>query len=290
MLGEQFEEHRTHLRAVAYRMLGSLGEADDAVQEAWLRLQPDRRRRDREPRRLVDDGRRRASASTCCASRRLTARGAAGGARARPHHRPPRRRRPRARGAARRRRRPGAAGRARDAAAAGAAGVRAPRHVRRAVRGDRDDRSADRRQPPASSPAGRGAACRARRRSPDADLARQREVVDAFFAAARGGDFDALVAVLDPDVVLRSDAGAPGRGLTRMRPRGGRGRRRRALTFARRRRRCARRWSTAPPVSSSSAHVAAGRGDGVHRDRRQDRGDRRPRRPGATAQLDLSAI
>src|ERR671933_294057 len=37
-LAEQFEEHRTHLRAVAYRMLGSVSEADDAVQEAWLRL------------------------------------------------------------------------------------------------------------------------------------------------------------------------------------------------------------------------------------------------------------
>ena len=37
-LAEQFEEHRAHLRAVAYRMLGSLSEADDAVQEAWLRL------------------------------------------------------------------------------------------------------------------------------------------------------------------------------------------------------------------------------------------------------------
>jgi len=43
---------------------------------------------------------------------------------------------------------------------------------------------------------------------PDVDLARQREVVDAFFAAARDGDFDALVAVLDPDVVLRADGGA----------------------------------------------------------------------------------
>jgi ketosteroid isomerase-like protein len=43
--------------------------------------------------------------------------------------------------------------------------------------------------------------------TPDADLARQREVVDAFFAAARRGDFDALVALLDPDVVVRSDGG-----------------------------------------------------------------------------------
>src|SRR4051794_39792553 len=37
-LAEQFEEHRIHLRAVAYRMLGSVAETDDAVQEAWLRL------------------------------------------------------------------------------------------------------------------------------------------------------------------------------------------------------------------------------------------------------------
>jgi RNA polymerase sigma-70 factor (ECF subfamily) len=44
--------------------------------------------------------------------------------------------------------------------------------------------------------------------APDRDIARQREVVDAFFAAARGGNFDALVSVLDPDVVLRSDFGA----------------------------------------------------------------------------------
>jgi RNA polymerase sigma-70 factor (ECF subfamily) len=42
---------------------------------------------------------------------------------------------------------------------------------------------------------------------PDADLPRQREVVTAFLAAARAGDFDALIAVLDPDVVFRSDTG-----------------------------------------------------------------------------------
>ena len=63
--------------------------------------------------------------------------------------------------------------------------------------------------------AARQLASRARRRvrgaelpAPDPDLARQRDVVDAFFRAARGGDFDALVALLDPDVVLRSDFGA----------------------------------------------------------------------------------
>jgi DNA-directed RNA polymerase specialized sigma24 family protein len=54
-------------------------------------------------------------------------------------------------------------------------------------------------------------ASRARRRVqgatniPDADLASRREVVDAYLAATRDGDFDALLAVLDPDVVLRSD-------------------------------------------------------------------------------------
>jgi RNA polymerase sigma-70 factor (ECF subfamily) len=64
-----------------------------------------------------------------------------------------------------------------------------------------------------SPTAARQLASRARRRvqgaapAPDPDLAQQREVVDAFFAAARNGDFEALVAVLDPDVVLRADGG-----------------------------------------------------------------------------------
>jgi RNA polymerase sigma-70 factor (ECF subfamily) len=65
-----------------------------------------------------------------------------------------------------------------------------------------------------SPAAARQLASRARRRvrsaevpAADPDLARQREVVDAFFLAARGGDFEALLAVLDPDIVLRIDAG-----------------------------------------------------------------------------------
>ena len=64
-------------------------------------------------------------------------------------------------------------------------------------------------------------ASRARRRvqgaapSPDADLAHQREVVDAFLAASRGGDFEALLAVLDPDVVLRADGAAVQAGASR---------------------------------------------------------------------------
>ena len=63
-----------------------------------------------------------------------------------------------------------------------------------------------------SPTAARQLASRGRRRVqgaatvPGADLIRQREVVDAFLAASRGGDFDALVALLDPDVVLRADA------------------------------------------------------------------------------------
>ena len=64
-----------------------------------------------------------------------------------------------------------------------------------------------------SPTAARQLASRARRRVqgaapvPDTNLSRQREVVDAFFAAARGGDFEALVAMLDPDVVARTDGG-----------------------------------------------------------------------------------
>jgi RNA polymerase sigma-70 factor, ECF subfamily len=67
---------------------------------------------------------------------------------------------------------------------------------------------------------------------PDADLTRQREVVAAFLAAARNGDFDALVAELDPDVVLRSDGGVVRAGLSRE-VRGARAVSEQALTFSR---------------------------------------------------------
>jgi ketosteroid isomerase-like protein len=72
-----------------------------------------------------------------------------------------------------------------------------------------------------SPAAARQLASRARRRvqgsapAPDADIARQREVVDAFLAAARGGDFDELLAVLDPDIVFRVDSGVLRRGAPR---------------------------------------------------------------------------
>ena len=106
--------------------------------------------------------------------------------------------------------------------------------------------------------AARQLASRGRRRvrgaapEPDADLARQREVVDAFLAASRAGDFEALLAVLDPDVVFRADAG-PGSRLAaaadHRRAAGRPHRSSRAAPASRRSR--ARRSSTAPPGSSS---------------------------------------
>jgi RNA polymerase sigma-70 factor (ECF subfamily) len=67
---------------------------------------------------------------------------------------------------------------------------------------------------------------------PDRDLARQRAVVDAFLAAARGGDFDGLLAVLDPDVVLHAEGGAAPAGVMRT-VRGARAVAEGALTFSR---------------------------------------------------------
>ena len=92
----------------------------------------------------------------------------------------------------------------------GAAGVRAARHVRGAVRRDRRrDRQVAGRDAAAGQPGPAPGAGRHRRYArPTAP--RQREVVEAFLAASRGGNFEALVAVLDPDVVLRVDYGTSG--------------------------------------------------------------------------------
>ena len=209
-LAEQFEENRTHLRAVAYRMLGSLGEAEDAVQEAWLRLS----RSDTSGienlggwlttvvgRVCLDMLRSRRSRREEPLGEPLGARfpdpivGRQGGID--PEH---------------------------EALLADSVGLAllvvletlSPAERLAFVLHDMfavpfgEIAPIVGRSPAAS----RQLASRARRRVrgaatvPDADLNRQREVVDAFLAAARGGDFDALVAVLDPDVVLRSDRGA----------------------------------------------------------------------------------
>jgi RNA polymerase sigma factor (sigma-70 family) len=202
-LAERFETNRPQLRAVAYRMLGSLSEADDAVQEAWLRLsRSDVRGIENLSAWLttVVGG----CAWTCCAR-------AGHAARSRsqlpdplvdrvdgiePEH---------------------------EALLADSVGLALlvvletlspPErlafvlHDIFAVPFDEIAPIVDR-----SPDAARQLASRARRRVraeravPDADLEAQREVVDAFLAAARDGDFDRLLEVLDPDVVVRADFG-----------------------------------------------------------------------------------
>jgi RNA polymerase sigma-70 factor (ECF subfamily) len=229
-LAEQFEANRPHLRAVAYRMLGSMTEADDAVQEAWLRLS-------RSDTSTVENlsGWLTTVVSRLCldmlrtrASRRsdpldvhipdpiVTLEGVDD-----PEH---------------------------EVVMADSVGLAmqvvlemlppAERvafvlHDVFAVPFDAVGAIVGR-----SPDAARQLASRARRRVqgeapvPDADAAGQRRVVDAFFAAARDGDFDALVAVLDPDVVLRSDGGAARPSATVL-VRGAAEVAARALTFAR---------------------------------------------------------
>ncbi|MGW5447088.1 RNA polymerase sigma factor SigJ [Streptomyces asiaticus] len=205
LLAEGFEAHRGHLRAVAYRMLGSLNEADDAVQEAWLRLS-------RSDTGAVENlgGWLTTVVGRVCLDmlRSRTAR------REEPLgvHLPD----PvisRASG-------PGPEDQALLADSVGLAllvvlETLAPAerlafvlHDLFAVPFDEIAPIVDR-----TPAAARQLASRARRRVrgaapvPDADLARQREVVGAFLAAARDGDFEGLIAVLDPDVVLRADYG-----------------------------------------------------------------------------------
>jgi RNA polymerase sigma-70 factor (ECF subfamily) len=204
-LVESFEEQRPRLRRVAYRMLGSLSEADDAVQEAWLRLS-------RSDADAIDNlGAWLTTVVGRVSLNMLRARHAdreeplgvhvpepivdsADGTD--PQH---------------------------EAVLADSLGLAllvvletlspAERlafvlHDMFAVPFDEIAGIVDR-----SPDAARQLASRARRRvrgaapEPDADVGAQREVVDAFLAAARDGDFDALVAVLDPDIVLRADSG-----------------------------------------------------------------------------------
>jgi len=205
-LASRFEEQRTRLRAVAYRMLGSLAEADDAVQDAWLRVS-------RASAGEVDnlDGWLTTIVARICLnmlrSRNLR--------REVPldFHIPDPVVTP--------------AGPLPDeeAVLADSVGLAllvvleslSPAERLAFVLHDMFELPFDEIAPMVgrSPAAARQLASRARRRvtgaevpTPDRDLVRQREVVDAFFRAARSGDFDALVTVLHPDVVLRSDFGA----------------------------------------------------------------------------------
>ena len=209
----RFEEHRTHLRAVAYRMLGSVSEADDAVQETWLRLS----RSDTSEVENLGGWLTTVLARVCLdmlrsrKSRREESLGA----------RVPEPIAGRADGA----------DPEQEALLSDSVGLAllvvletlTPAERLAFVLHDMFAVPFDEIAPIVgrSSDAARQLASRARRRvrgadtSYDPDLTRQREVVDAFLAAARNGDFDALLAVLDPDVALRSDRAALPAGVPR---------------------------------------------------------------------------
>ncbi|MFF6815465.1 RNA polymerase sigma factor SigJ [Streptomyces sp. NPDC012403] len=212
LLAERFEEHRGHLKAVAYRMLGSLTEAEDAVQEAWLRLG----RTDTGDIGNLGGWLTTVTGRICLDLLRS---------------RTARREQPMDETFV-----PDPVIRSlsqvdpeQEALHADSVGVAMlvvletlepderlafVLHDMFAVPFDDIAPVVER-----SSAATRQLASRARRRvrdatpSSDPDLGRQRQVLEAFMAAARGGDFEALVAVLHPDVVLRADAGALVRGV-----------------------------------------------------------------------------
>jgi RNA polymerase sigma factor (sigma-70 family) len=203
-LAEQFERHRPQLRAVAYRMLGSLSEADDAVQESWLRLSR------ADSTRIENLGAWLTTVVGRVCLNLLRARSTRGEQPLGVHEPDPVVS-------------PVAGDPEHEALLGESVGLAllvvldtltpAERlafvlHDIFAVPFDEIAGILE-----TSAAAARQLGSRARRRvqaapMPDADLARQREVVDAFLAAARDGDFDALVAVLDPDVVLRADGGS----------------------------------------------------------------------------------
>src|SRR5918997_4465738 len=221
-LAQRFEEHRSHLRAVAYRMLGSISEADDAVQEAWLRLSRSDTSGFQNP-----GGRLTTVVGRVCLDMLRSRRSRREGPLEEPLGEPP--------GA----RVPGpSVGREQDgidpeheALLADRVGLAllvvlkplAPAERLAFVLHDMFAVPFEEIAPIVgrSPTAARQLASRARRRvqgaatSADAGLVCQREAVYAFLAASREGDFEALLAVLDPDVVLRIDGGAVRAGLSR---------------------------------------------------------------------------
>ncbi|MFI1924532.1 MULTISPECIES: sigma-70 family RNA polymerase sigma factor [unclassified Streptomyces] len=204
-LAERFEAHRSRLRAVAHRMLGSATEADDAVQEAWVRLS---RSEGESAGREIDNmaGWLTTVVGRVCLdmlrSRRSCAEEPLDDWTPAPSCEDP--------------------DPAQDALLADSVGVALLVVLDTLTPGERlafvlHDLFGVRYEQVASivdrtPEAARQLAGRARRRvrgvqEPDVDLARQRKVVDAFLSAARDGDFVKLLAVLDPDVVARSEAG-----------------------------------------------------------------------------------
>jgi len=205
-LAARFEEHRPHLRAVAYRMLGSLSEAEDAVQETWLRLS----RSDASVIENLGGWLTTVVARICLYL--LRARDARREESLTFHLPDPIVGRAEASG-------PEQAALLTDAVGLALLVVLKTLEPDERLAFVLHDLFAVPFEEIApivgrSPAAARQLASRARRRvqtdapRPDADRARQRIVVDAFFAASRNGDFAALVAVLHPDVALRSDGGA----------------------------------------------------------------------------------
>jgi len=211
-LAEQFEDNRAHLRAIAYRMLGSVSEADDAVQEYWLRLS----RADPSGVENLQAWFTTGVARVCLdmlRSRRLRREEPLEPRVPEPIVSPE-----------------DGVDPEHEALLADSVGLAllvvletlAPAERVAFVLHDMfavpfDEVASLVGRTPAAA---RQLASRARRRVqaapvPDVDRVRQRELVNAFLAAARDADFDALVAVLDPDVVLRIDRGATPRGASR---------------------------------------------------------------------------